>query len=191
MIKLGLVLVASYYIIMRRRRTNNKVFEKLLLLTYIVHIPTYTVLLKEKNHFLTPLDGSMSEAWYLLWAQKVTEITVNTCISTTIIIIARKLGLGLDSSSFIYSNPCLAKSSYVRLFITFPSVSSNSSSWLPVEWNLVLSIFIFPLILLYKVRASSIKVISWKCFVLGMPKHLMPWACLNSWKCLSNARRPI
>ena len=33
--------------------------------------------------------------------------------------------------------------------------------------------------------ASSILVISWKCFVFGKPRALIPNACLDSWKCRS------
>ena len=36
-----------------------------------------------------------------------------------------------------------------------------------------------------QVMASSIFVISWKCFVLGKPRARMPNACLDSWKCRS------
>jgi hypothetical protein len=97
--------------------------------------------------------------------------------------------------------PCFLRSSYVLRLYTLPSSSSNSSivscskiSCLPSRFNRSATACTHEhtqcgtaqnAVRYVQVMASSIFVISWKCFVFGKPRARIPNACLDSWKCRS------
>merc|ERR1719221_613313 len=84
------------------------------------------------------------------------------------------------------TRPWRRRSSNARWLITLPWMSSHSTSWSGLKVCSSASFFN----LSYSVIASSIFVISLKCEVLGIFRHLMPKACLHSEKCFSKERRP-
>ena len=84
----------------------------------------------------------------------------------------------------IHNNPCRFKSSKVFLGMTFPRLSSNSSSCSGFH----LSCSLLDLSFCQRATASSMEVTLAKWAVLGMPKQRIPWACRHSakwrWKAL-------